>query len=121
LFQSFITCIGRLLSKASCGTRRVVKVGAAHQGLLQSKSAVETFGFEHVADAGIEPLDHPIGLGQLRRRQEAFGAEFGEIFTVIDHYPGDPDRAGPVRLAQKAALIGGVFGGNDLLKHPPCR
>ena len=47
----------------------------AHQGLLEVKGAVETVGFQHVADAAIEPFRHGIGLGRLRRRQAVFDDE----------------------------------------------
>jgi len=54
----------------------------AHQGLLQVKGAVETVGFEHVADAAVEPLHHSVGLGRLRRRQAMLDAQFGAQFSA---------------------------------------
>jgi len=56
----------------------------AHQGLLQVKGAVETVGFEHVADAAVEPLHHSVGLGRLRRRQAMLDAQFGaELVELV--------------------------------------
>ena len=56
----------------------------AHQGLFQVKGAVEAVGFQHVADAAIEPLHHPGGLGRLRRRQSVLDAQFGaELVKLI--------------------------------------
>ena len=52
----------------------------AHQGLFQVKGAVEAVGFQHVADAAIEALDHAVGLGRLRRRQAVLDAQFGAQF-----------------------------------------
>jgi len=49
----------------------------AHQGLLQVKGAVEAVGSQHVADAAIEALDHPVGLGRFRRCQAVLDAQFG--------------------------------------------
>lgn len=48
-----------------------------HQGLLQVKGAVEAVGFQNVANAAVEPLYHPIGLGRLRRCQAVLNAELG--------------------------------------------
>ena len=45
--------------------------------MLQVKGVVETVGFQHVADAAIEPFHHPIGLGRLRQRQAVLDAQFG--------------------------------------------
>ncbi len=49
----------------------------AHQGVLQVKGAVEAVGFQHIADASVEPLHHPVGLGRLGRRQGVLDAQFG--------------------------------------------
>jgi len=117
----------RLIAATGCGK------GVAHQGLLQVKRAVETVGFQSVADAAARPFHHSVSLGPLGRRKAMLDAKFGaelvelmvagrypgrygketvsELFPVVGQYPGNPDWAGPAQIPQELASIRAVLAG----------
>ena len=122
---------------------RVVECDISHESLLQVEGAVEAVGFQHIGDAPVEALDHAVGLGRFRRGQPVLDAKLGaemvelmvlrggacpgrkepigELFSVIGQCFGDPDRAGPMQIAQEPSGIRGRLGGQDAHEHPPCR
>ena len=89
---------------------------------LQFFAGTEVVALQHLLDAAVEPLDHAVGLGMLRRGQAVLDAEVtaeqvervlaggcalaqadqavGELFSVIRKYGADPDRAVPFEIAR---------------------
>ena len=65
------------------------------------------------AEFGAEPVEL-----MVPRSGACPGSEepVGELFSIVGQYPGDPDRAGAVQIAQEPAGIRGGLGGHSQSK-----
>jgi len=72
------------------------------QSGFQFLARAEVVALQHLFDAAVEPLDHAVGLGVLRRSQAVFDAEIGaeQVELVL---------AGGAAFAQTEQAVGELF------------
>ena len=118
----------------------VVELHIPQQSLLQVLPAVKVVRPEHVSDAAIEALDHPIRLGRSGLGQAVLYAQLlaqlvklmlpsrlalsggkqaiRELLAVVGEHLADPDRTSLGERFEKAARTGSRLVFLDRHKHP---
>jgi hypothetical protein len=110
----------------------VVEPDIAVQRDLQFFPGTEMVALQHVFDATVEALDHAVCLRMHRRGETVLYAQIGaetvkfvtagcralaqaeqavsELLSIVRKHRADAYRAGAIKVAQKAACIGGSLG-----------